>query len=242
VEGHDVPYKLAILAKLASGKTVAAPAKDIPCTGISNIQAADLEFAKHHLSNSTIKLVGVASRDATRLSIYVTPALVPGQQLLAAISGSGNCVAVTSENMGQCLYSGPGAGRYPTANSIVSDIVRVAKGTAEVDAFPTPAAAPVRRLRLDPDYTASFYIRVLTGSDPTEAAKFIEGYAEQEGVPIDQTYTSTINSAVCVTTKQVNVSKVQELTKQLLIVANHQHVVARNHPSTILFMPILTVD
>ena len=135
VEGHDVRAKIAILAKLAFGKSIGI--SDIPCTGISSITATDFLFAKS--MDSTIKLVGTASRDDDKLCVYVSPALVPANHMLANIAGCGNCVSVTSRNLGTCNYTGPGAGRYPTANSVVADIYRAAAGASPKAGFSNTA-------------------------------------------------------------------------------------------------------
>ena len=42
---------------------------------------------------------------------------------LTKINGATNMVQVKSENLGHTSYVGEGAGRYPTANSIVSDML-----------------------------------------------------------------------------------------------------------------------
>lgn len=75
VEGHDVRAKIAILAKLAFGKTTSP--SQIPCLGITNISSVDFEYAK--LLGCTIKLIGTAKRLSQfgehdgALSVYVTP-------------------------------------------------------------------------------------------------------------------------------------------------------------------------
>ena len=164
VEGHDVRAKIAILAKLAFGKTVAV--EDIPCAGISQITSDDFSFAKEKLCG-TIKLIGTAALVAgddddneEKLSVYVTPAVVPWTHMLATIDGSGNCVSVTSRNMGTCSYTGPGAGRYPTANSIVADIYRAADNSLPSMAFPVPRSCAGRSFTLVNDYKSDFYIRI----------------------------------------------------------------------------------
>lgn len=64
-------------------------------------------------------------------------------------------VVIGSENMGQSSYAGPGAGRYPTANSVVSDLIRLAQGVAS---GPFPLSAD--DVQLNTNYTACFYVRV----------------------------------------------------------------------------------
>ena len=168
VEGHDVRAKIAILAKLAFGQTLVV--EQIPCKGISAIQEVD--FANAKALGCTIKLIGKAQLlNDNQVSVYVSPMLLPLTHLLASAKGSGNAIAVTSDNMGLCTYTGPGAGRFPTANSIVADVVRVANGTTCCSSIPSAS------LELLTDYEASFYIRTSSEAVPGIAMDLVsEGY------------------------------------------------------------------
>jgi homoserine dehydrogenase len=105
VEGHDVQAKIALLAKLAFGKTV--PWETVPTTGISKITSVDFEYAK--TLKSTIKLVGTAVQNVDgSLAVFVAPNLVPLTSPLASAKGPGNMVVVSSENMGVSTLAGPG--------------------------------------------------------------------------------------------------------------------------------------
>ena len=64
-------------------------------------------------------------------------------------------VVVTSENLSAATYAGPGAGRFPTANSVVSDLLRLAGGKSS-DPFPLESDA----IQINNDYEARFYIRI----------------------------------------------------------------------------------
>jgi hypothetical protein len=81
--------------------------------------------------------------------------VISHQHLLAAARGSGNAVAITSANMGTTSYTGPGAGQFPTANSVVADIVRICNDMAPSDPFPMQC-----EMELDYDYESAFYIRI----------------------------------------------------------------------------------
>jgi homoserine dehydrogenase len=89
-----------------------------------------------------------------KLAVYVSPVIVPLSSPLASAKGPGNMVVVNSVNMPESTFAGPGAGRWPTANSVLNDIVRIAQGLT-VAPFPLQSDVPV-----DNDYTAKFYVRV----------------------------------------------------------------------------------
>ncbi|KAL3927162.1 MAG: hypothetical protein SGBAC_013190 [Bacillariaceae sp.] len=212
IEGLDVRVKICLLAKLAFGMTV--PVQDVPCRGITLLERVDFEYAK--VLGCTIKLVGTAQRlhEAREwdgpLSVYVSPLMVPKDHVLARISSHGNAVAVTSANMGTCSYLGPGAGRFPTANSVVSDICRIADGH-QGPAFPLEAPP---RLELDLDYIATFYIRI-PFQDGLGIIKRVGELAEVCGVSIHSILQTPImdrmSADFCVTTEECKVSQVEEL-------------------------------
>merc|ERR1711871_779153 len=52
-------------------------------------------------------------------------------------------------------FAGPGAGRYPTANSVVSDILRLC---TKQECRPYPLEYP--EIAINNDYSAKFYVRI----------------------------------------------------------------------------------
>jgi homoserine dehydrogenase len=191
VEGHDVRAKICLLAKLAFGATVSQ--NDVPCRGISQLTPSD--FLHAGTLNSTIKLLGVAQSNTVdnsqTVSVYVSPHVVSSSHALASARGSGNVVLVESENMGLTTYTGPGAGRYPTANSVVADVARLAtrfhasKNTSGGPSplisltapFPLSASLPVESNYF---HAGDWYVRL--GNGP--AASDIQDAALKHGVTI----------------------------------------------------------
>jgi len=153
VGGFDARSKLSILMKLAYGLDV--PEEEIPLRGITEVTAADFEYARS--LGSTIKLLGVAKLDGSgALSAYVSPCLVPRSSTLASINGATNAIEVCSSSLRSSVLVGQGAGRYPTANSCVSDILDIAQGCSAALPFPKQAAD----LHFLSSYVSSFYIRI----------------------------------------------------------------------------------
>jgi len=153
VGGFDARSKLKILIKLAFGTDVGED--EIPCRGITEVTATDFEYAA--LQGGTVKLLGVAKRDGDRLSAFVSPCFVPTSNTLASISGATNAVQIGSANLGSTVLVGQGAGRLPTANSCVSDILDIAQGTS---AAPFPKQPLTPALKFGNSYTSSFYVRI----------------------------------------------------------------------------------
>ena len=235
LEGYDVRAKICLMAKLAFGVTV--PPSEVPCKGISVLSSVDFEYAK--LLGCTIKLLGTAQRlhEAREwdgpLCVFVSPVMIPSDKILAGISRNGNAVAVTSANMGTCCYTGPGAGRFPIANSIVADIVRLADGHASTDPFPFQA-----ELELDYDYEGSFYIRI-PYADGLGIIKRVGELAEDAGVSIHSILQNPIRDRMSadfvVTTEEAKVSQIQNLCEAI----NAQQDFCR---APCVYMPMLVDD
>uniref|UniRef100_A0A7S3Q5E2 Homoserine dehydrogenase n=1 Tax=Chaetoceros debilis TaxID=122233 RepID=A0A7S3Q5E2_9STRA len=232
VEGYDVRAKIYILAKLAFGITV-PDLSSIPCMGITQISNVDFEYAR--LLGCTIKLVGTAERLSEygeydgALSVYVAPKVVPTSHLLASARGAGNAVAVKSANLGISSYTGMGAGRFPTANSIVADICRIASGTgASVHPFPLTLTStnsnsigmdsPGPGIEIDCDYLAPFYIRV-SFQDELGIIRRVGEIAERQGVGISTILQNPIKDRFMadfvVTTEECRVSQVKAMCEDI---------------------------
>ena len=221
VEGYDVRAKIAILAKLAFG--VSVPIDTIPCMGITNVSVVDFAYAKS--MGCTIKLVGTAVRKSRfgehdgALSVYVSPKLVPDDHLLASATGCGNALVVRSANLGLASYGGPGAGRYPTANSVVADIMRVANGTCPIAPFPPSASSSSSTAddgddEIDNDYESAFYVRV-SFRDGLGIVRIIGELAESQGISIhsilQRPITDRMAADTVVTTESCKLSQVEAL-------------------------------
>lgn len=218
VDGFDVQSKIAILAKLGFGSIV-KPA-EIPTTGISRISAVDFEYAS--MMDSTIKLLGVAKllKDADvekgtpqEVAVYVSPVVVPRSNVIASIGGAANIVNVRSSNLDSSAYVGQGAGRFPTANSVVNDVIQLARGEAPFD--PLKASTPTV---LQPDYESHFFVRIKI-SDGVGIIRAIGQLAEENNVSIYSILQSPIvdrdNVQFVVTTDQTSISRVRQMVQQI---------------------------
>ncbi len=126
VDGTDTAHKLAILAQLAFGVTVAT--SDIPRKGIDTLQSADIGYARE--LGYTVKLLALAEHSDAGLQLRVAPTLVRNGTPLAEVRGPYNAVRVVGDAVGDTLFYGRGAGMMPTASAVVGDLVDVIVGRA----------------------------------------------------------------------------------------------------------------
>ncbi len=121
VEGFDAAYKIATLATIAFKKRVKI--QNIHREGITKISAKDMAYAKQ--LGYKIKLIALAKMNNNEADVRVHPMLVKSNHTLAHISGVTNAVLLEGFPVGQVILSGPGAGEFPTASSVVGDIVTI---------------------------------------------------------------------------------------------------------------------
>jgi homoserine dehydrogenase len=127
VDGTDTAQKLAILAQIAFGARVNVDA--IGHRGIARLDKADIRYASE--LGYTIKLLAEAWLREGRLALHVSPVLLRQQAPLALVRGAYNAVHVVGDIVGDTLYYGQGAGRMPTASSIIADLIDLAVGRAQ---------------------------------------------------------------------------------------------------------------
>ncbi|ACB75518.1 homoserine dehydrogenase [Opitutus terrae] len=131
VDGHDAAHKIGILASLAHGFWV--DHHDIHVEGIRSLTPLDIRFAAQ--LGYTIKLLGMVrmappasgkKNSGPRISVSVSPTLVPDGHVLASVNDVFNAVFVSGSPIGDTLYYGRGAGKDATASAILSDIADAA--------------------------------------------------------------------------------------------------------------------
>ena len=130
VEGFDAAYKITTLATLAFKKRIKI--EDVYREGITKVRAEDMKAAND--LGYKIKLIASAKMDENvRADVRVHPMLVPKDSTLAHIDYVTNAVSLTGHPIGHITLSGPGAGEFPTASSVVGDILSIAAelGTTE---------------------------------------------------------------------------------------------------------------
>jgi homoserine dehydrogenase len=123
IDGYDARSKLVLLAALAFGEKIAP--SDVFMEGIRRISPIDFRYARQ--LGHTIRLICGARQTAKGLFLFVRPALIPSDTILASVQGAYNAVWVRGKYGADTFYYGRGAGPLPTGVAVVSDLMRVAR-------------------------------------------------------------------------------------------------------------------
>lgn len=124
VEGFDAAYKITTLATIAFNSR--AKFENVYREGITKIRKEDIQRANE--LGYKIKLIASATIDEnSNADVRVHPMLVPNDNMLAHIDYVTNAVLITGHPIGSIVLSGPGAGEFPTASSVIGDILAIAR-------------------------------------------------------------------------------------------------------------------
>jgi homoserine dehydrogenase len=132
IEGVDAAHKLAILIQHAFGKAVVTPR--IPRRGITGLTSASVRSAPQN--GYEVKLFAHAAKTGDGVVAEVGPVLVPSAHPFARVRGVENAVRLVGQSTGELLFTGAGAGREPSASSVVSDLVFAMRAIAERHVVP----------------------------------------------------------------------------------------------------------
>ena len=121
VEGYDTMYKIATLANITFNKRI--DVTKIHREGITNISAQDIKFADE--LGYKIKLIALAQDNDGQIDVRVHPMLVSKSRVISGINNALNAVLLEGFPVGQVMFTGPGAGEFPTASSVVGDILAI---------------------------------------------------------------------------------------------------------------------
>ena len=204
VDGIDAAYKMVILTQFAYGMDVTLD--DLEIKGIRGL--SDLDVSQANKFGYEIKLIGESVKTEGSVNVSVGPVLVPKTHPLASIKNEFNGVFINSTGIDQSMFYGPGAGSLPTATSVVSDVVAIAKNQAL--GIPAPQFNEYRRplVLTTAEQVKSKYYFAINATEETVATIFNElAIATEE---IDEN-----NGRISVITTSINRVQLAELEEKL---------------------------
>ena len=189
------------LSTLAFGRRVDNAA--ISTEGIDTVSAVDMVFAERF--GFVIKPLAIARQVKTNageraLDVRVHPALISKDDTLANVHGALNAVAIEGAMVGPLLLSGPGAGAGPTATSVASDVIDVARNVLHDASNRIPTRAFRAEALQDAvlqdigERVGRYYLR-LTVQDHAGVLAAITGALAANDVSIEQMFQSGGNGS-----------------------------------------------
>lgn len=176
IDGADAAHKLALIARLAFGAQPSA--KAIAAKGVRDLDAMDIRCAEQ--LGFVVKLLARAQMRGGELALSVRPELIAREKMLAAVDGAMNAVIIRSENAGETMLYGAGAGAGPTATAVVADIMDIARGCPP----PPPPPAKPPKLQKQEKARSEHYLR-LRARDKTGVLAAITGLLAKNKISIE---------------------------------------------------------
>lgn len=121
IDGIDIMRKLLITSSLAFEYEI--PEKEIDVFGIRNIKKEDIEYFNN--IGCTVKLIAKGKKAENRYCAAVEPVLFKNDRIEAAVPQNFNIGTISGKTIGELKFYGQGAGKLPTGNAIVQDIIDI---------------------------------------------------------------------------------------------------------------------
>ena len=182
LKGIDSAHKLVILVALGFGRWV--PLDKIYIEGITEVSLNDIRYAWE--SGYTIKLLAIAKCEQGELELRVQPTLIPKEHLLSSVNGVYNAIYVSGDLVGEQVFYGEGAGRFPSASAVISDISDLVYAVQQGAPVAKPQfvyKANIRRIRKITEIASRYYIRFMAIDRPGVLAK-VAGILGQHKISI----------------------------------------------------------
>lgn len=184
VDGFDTLHKISILASLSYGFYPDVHALSV--TGIRGVvEAADIRYARE--MGFRIKLLGILRSEGGEIECRVAPTLVPMESMLGSVNGVLNAALVKSDLDDETLYYGRGAGRLPTASTVIGDIADVAYNRLHGCPLPViiPESAEPIKMK-DPGSVKSHHYLRLSVHDKAGSMAAVMTILAKHGVSVEK--------------------------------------------------------
>lgn len=156
VQAFDPKFKLTILLAHAFGLIVKP--EEILNYGIHHLTERDVQYANE--KGYKLKLVAQATKENNKVKALIIPKFVPADNAFFNVNNEFNAVQISAAFSDKQLMKGKGAGGYPTAAAVLSDISALGYDYR----YSYKKIAQTNELELDNDALINIYLRY-TDSD-----------------------------------------------------------------------------
>ena len=157
LSGKDATHKLTLLSNLAFGKKFKF--KNIDYKGIENIKLIDLEQGLN--LGYKLKLLSLTERHNNKYYSSVAPCFISKNSIIAKTDFEENVISLEGDDFLKTSLVGKGAGGYPTATSILSDLKKYINHSSNLGVFHHKYSKMANALLLNQsDRKRPYYIRL----------------------------------------------------------------------------------
>jgi len=129
IDGHDAAAKACLIAREAFGHPIFP--NQVKRMGISHLTPN--HAAQAAAQGGAIRLVAHITCPRGLTHAAVAPLILPSDDPLAQVHDEQNCAVITMEDGSRTVVTGRGAGRWPTAESMIADLFEILRGDNVAD-------------------------------------------------------------------------------------------------------------
>ena len=217
IGGFDAARKIAILSSIAFNTRVHLD--EVEIEGIEKISLRDIVYAEE--LGYTIKLLGIAKQLKNgKISVGVHPTMLRKNHPLASVDDVFNAVYIEGQPIGEAMFYGRGAGRFPTASAVCGDIIECARNIREgCNGRVGCTYYEEKALALKEEVFSQFYVRLLVDEAPGVLAQIASVFGKHEVSLFNVLQTRKLGdlAEIVVITHPVSVYDLEEATKELAV-------------------------
>lgn len=214
VEGIDAAYKMVILTRFSFGMDIKP--LEVERKGITKVSSIDIKAANS--LGYSIKLLGISEKVRDGIHVEVSPVLVPRTHPLSTVENEMNAIFINSFGVGESMYYGPGAGGKPTATSIVSDLITIAKNISLGIKGTSFNSFNDKTTLASQQYVYSKYYFSLRVTDQPGVFKKLADIMLEEGVSLQQIKQETIaheEAQIIIITHETSLEKIKRIENKI---------------------------
>ncbi len=179
VEGFDSTYKLSILSSMAFHTKV--PYTKVYREGITSVTAQDIAIGREF--GYALKLLAIGKNGEKGVEVRVHPTFIPVAHPLAGVNDAYNAVYLRGDALDDIMLYGKGAGAFPTASAVVSDVIYAATHSEIKYSTYKNNATAEGNVKFISDFSTAYYLRLSFEDEAGVLAKISSIFAKH-GVSI----------------------------------------------------------
>ena len=181
VDGIDAQRKTAILASMLTGRHIHP--EDVPTRGIRDVSVRDIELAES--LGCTVRLIAWVDNDDA-FACGVEPCLVDNANRIAGVEDVYNGVLIQCDMLEDVMFYGRGAGKLPTASSVVSDVADAVRYADSMNDTLYWDEAPAKGSPYEDARLHEYYVRTAQGAESVPGVTRVLGTQDGETAVLAQ--------------------------------------------------------
>lgn len=181
VDGIDAQRKTAILASMLTGRHIHP--EDVPTRGIRDVSVRDIELAES--LGCTVRLIAWVDNDDA-FACGVEPCLVDNANRIAGVEDVYNGVLIQCDMLEDVMFYGRGAGKLPTASSVVSDVADAVRYADSMNDTLFWEEAPAKGCPYEDARVHEYYVRTAQGAESVPGVTRVLGTQDGETAVLAQ--------------------------------------------------------